>query len=232
MKRLQSHMLALLWAIISLLYVPEADAQDFKADMQYLTEHVMANKSVNIKASIEIFDANDRPIQQQTYSLLKRDQEFKFTTNSMAMLYNKDVMLSINHVDKKIFISQRSAEKEQKQHIPEWDMGIDSLVHTPFPSVVYHHTSIGHTYVLTPSAETGIKEIVIVLSNNKRSIHSVEYFFKPDGVYEYSKIVIEYEKFDTRPIAAKEFSIANYVLQKKGKQVPASAYGDYEITLF
>ena len=217
-----------LWMIFVLLMPSNIYAQNLTEDLQLLARNLEKASFLTIKANVEVIGDNGQVQQKQLINLQKRENEFYLNLGESEVLFNKEAVVSISHEMKTVMLTSRSKKTEQVVQMPDWNMGLDSLMPTK-PKYKYYHIGNMHKYVLTLASTSDIAQIELELSQDKKRLLKVVYTYRVESDFQYRKVQITYLSFNTDAIANSAFATSRVVRKQKDKWVLQSPYLKYEL---
>jgi len=217
-----------LWIVCVLLMSLNTDAQNLSEDLQLLAKNLEKAGFLTIKASVEVIGDNGQIQQKQLINLQKRENEFYLNLGESEVLFSKEAVVSVSHEMKTVMLTSRSKKTEQVVQMPDWNMGLDSLIPTK-PKYKYYHVGNIHKYVLTLASTSDIAQIELELSQDKKRLLKVVYTYRVESDFQYRKVQITYLSFNTDAIASSAFATSRVVRKQKDRWVLQSPYLKYEL---
>lgn len=209
-------------------------SQDLKADMSVITEKMKASETLLLEVEAKMYNTKGGAmIFQSSAEMMKDGTKMKSKLGEMEFLITDDYEIRIDNEEKSMLILDKSKERksilpQSKSDLKKFEDDIKEIEklfseNENKVSIALLSSSGGIKKYSITGIE-GIKEVVINLDLNKKSIKSISYEYgsaSEKGQY----VVVVYSRFEYDATLGSEFNLSgiftknqdNYILQGKYK---------------
>lgn len=209
------------------------NAQNYKEDIKKALAVYSLGKSFSCSLVISVYQGTEQrqPVKTIYARQKKQGENFYYELDNVDFLMNKDLAITVNKIEKKIFVDKRKKEEAPKyDYFKSFDPIMDSVLNSKSAKVTLVSDDNGILHYVIKGCSPLITQTDVFISKSTGFFTKLEYRYSKDYFGETQRVVIKYNDVNTAPVFEKgAFSETQFVFKKQDKYTASDKFIGYKV---